>query len=149
MCFNFQPMPWQPNLRSYSQENKTVYICTYLSKRVRPTTCSAALFGKNFAFFNVLKGSRQWESRGVRNVSNCPNLARTAAFEVRFSLNFAVVFDFIYFRFRPSKAKSIGNVLPNRQNAAKRAQGICWRIKDGYTCAGPIYWRNDACCANR
>jgi hypothetical protein len=32
-------------------------------------------------------------------------LARTAAIEVRFSLNFAVVFDFIYFRFRPSKAK--------------------------------------------
>ncbi len=51
----------------------------------------------------LLKGSRQWESRGVRNVSNCPNLARTAAIEVRFSLNFAVVFDFIYFRFRPSK----------------------------------------------
>ncbi len=30
--------------------------------------------------------------------------------------NFAVVFDFTYFRFRPSKAKSIGNVLTNRQN---------------------------------
>jgi hypothetical protein len=59
------------------------------------------------------------------NVSNCPNSARTAAIEVRFSLNFAVVFVFIYFRFRPSKAKSIGNVLPNRQNAAKRAQEIC------------------------
>ncbi len=42
---------------------------------------------------------------GVRNVSNCPNLARTAAMEVPFSLNFAVVFDFIYFCFRPSKAK--------------------------------------------
>jgi hypothetical protein len=52
-----------------------------------------------------LKGSRQPESRGVRNVSNCPNLVRTPAIEVRFSLHFAVVFDFIYFRFRPSKAK--------------------------------------------
>ncbi len=96
-----------------------------------------------------IKGSRQWESRGVRNVSNCTNLVRTAAIEVCFSLNFAVVFDFIYFRFRPSKAKSIGNVLPNRQNAAKRAQEICWRIKDGYTCAAPVYWCNDACCAKR
>ena len=63
--------------------------------------------------------------QGVGNVSNCPNLARTVAIEVRFSLNFAVVFDFIYFRFRPSKVKSIGNVLPNRQNAAKRPQEIC------------------------
>ncbi len=65
-----------------------------------------------------LKGSRQLESRGVRNVSNCPNLPRTAAIEVRFSLNFAVIFNFIYFRFRPSKAKGIGIVLPIRQNAA-------------------------------
>jgi hypothetical protein len=32
-------------------------------------------------------------------------LARTAAIEVRFSINFAVFFDFIYFRFRPSKEK--------------------------------------------
>jgi hypothetical protein len=52
-----------------------------------------------------LKGSRQPESRGAWNMSNCPNLARTAAIEVRFSFNFAVVFDFMYFRFRPSKAK--------------------------------------------
>ncbi len=68
------------------------------------------------------KGSRQWESRGVWNVSNCPNLARTAAIEVRFSLNFAVVFDFMYFRFRPSKAKWIGDVLTNRPNAANYLQ---------------------------
>ncbi len=36
------------------------------------------------------------------------------------SLNFAVVFDFVYFRFRPSKAKSIGRpyVLMYKQNAA-------------------------------
>jgi hypothetical protein len=40
-------------------------------------------------------------------VSNCPNLARTTVIKVRFTLNFAVVFDFIYFRFRPSKAKSM------------------------------------------
>jgi hypothetical protein len=42
----------------------------------------------------------------------------TAAIDVLISLNFAFVFDFMYFRFRPSKAKSIGKVLTNRQNAA-------------------------------
>jgi hypothetical protein len=68
--------------------------------------------------FSFLKGSREPESRGVWNMSNCPNLARTAAIEVRFSLNFAVVFDFPYFRFRASKAKLIGIVLPNWRNAA-------------------------------
>ncbi len=51
------------------------------------------------------KGSRQPEKRGVRNVSNDHNLSRIAAIDVLFSINFAVVFDFIYFRFRPSKAK--------------------------------------------
>ncbi len=55
-------------------------------------------------------------------MSICPNLARTVAIEVRFSINLAVVFDFIYFRFRPSKAKWIGNVLPNRQNAENYLQ---------------------------
>ncbi len=49
------------------------------------------------------KGSRQWESRRVWSVSICPNLARTAAIEVCFSLNFAVVFDFIYFVSAPVK----------------------------------------------
>ncbi len=46
------------------------------------------------------------------------NMSLTAAIDVLFSLNFAVVFDFMYLRFRSSKAKSIGNVLTNRQNAA-------------------------------
>jgi hypothetical protein len=55
-------------------------------------------------------------------VSNVHNMS-PAAIDVLFSVNFAF-FDFMYFRFRPSKAKSIGNVLPNRQNAAKRAQEI-------------------------
>jgi hypothetical protein len=32
-------------------------------------------------------------------------MSRTAAIDVLFSFNFAVVFDFMYFRFRPSKAK--------------------------------------------
>jgi hypothetical protein len=62
------------------------------------------------------------ESRGARNVSICPNLSRTAAINVLFSINFAVVFDFMYFRFRPSKEKLIGNVLTNRQNAANYLQ---------------------------
>jgi hypothetical protein len=42
----------------------------------------------------------------------------TAAIDVLFSLYFVVTFDFMYFRFRPSKAKSIGNALTNRHNAA-------------------------------
>ncbi len=75
-----------------------------------------------FLISQTFKGSRQWESMGVWNVSNCPNLAQTAAIEVRFSLNFAIIFDFMYFRFRPSKAKWIGDVLTNRQNAAKYLQ---------------------------
>jgi hypothetical protein len=62
------------------------------------------------------------ERRGVRNVSNDPNLSRTAAIDVLFFINLAVIFDFFYFRFRPSKAKSIGNVLPNRLNAANYLQ---------------------------
>ena len=69
-----------------------------------------------------VKGSRQPESRGVWNMSNCPNLPGTAAIGVRFSVNFAVVFDFIYFRFRPSKAKWIGDDLTNGQNAANYLQ---------------------------
>jgi hypothetical protein len=36
---------------------------------------------------------------------------------VLFSLDFDVIFDFMYFRFRP-RAKSIGNALTNWQNAA-------------------------------
>ncbi len=70
---------------------------------------------------SVLKGRRQWESRGVRKVPICPNFARTAAIEVRFSKNFAAVFNFMYFRFRPSNAKWIGDVLPNRRNATMRS----------------------------
>ena len=55
---------------------------------------------------------------------NVHNMSLTAAIDVLFSVNFPVVFDFMYFCFRPSKAKSMGNVLPNRQNAAKRDQEI-------------------------
>ncbi len=75
--------------------------------------------------FLLFKGSRQRERRAVGNVSNGPNLSRTSAIDALFSINSSVVFDFIHFRFRPSKAKSIGNVLTNRQNAAKRVLEIC------------------------
>ncbi len=50
-------------------------------------------------------GNQKVVGSGLRNVSICPNFAWTAAISVLFSINFAVVFDFIYFRFRPSKAK--------------------------------------------
>ncbi len=71
---------------------------------------------------NALKVVGSEKVGGVWNVSNCPNLAGTAAIEVRFSLNFAIVFDFMYFQFRPSKAKWIDDVLTNRQNAANYLQ---------------------------
>ncbi len=44
--------------------------------------------------------------------------SRTMAIEVCFSFNFAFGFDFNLFPVPPSKAKSIGDVLTNRQNAA-------------------------------
>jgi hypothetical protein len=79
----------------------------------------------HFSLPSTFKGSRQRERRGVANVSNGPNFSWTPAIEVLFSINSAVVFDFMYFHFRPSKANSIGNVPTNRQNAAKRVQEIC------------------------
>jgi hypothetical protein len=44
-------------------------------------------------------------------------MSLTAAIDVLFSLNLAVIFDLMYFCFRHSKAKSMGNALTNRQNA--------------------------------
>jgi hypothetical protein len=41
-------------------------------------------------------------------VASDRNRSQTASIEVCLPLNFAVVFDFMNFRFRPSKAKSIG-----------------------------------------
>ncbi len=91
-----------------------------------------------------LKGSRQWEHRWVRNVSICPNLARTAAIEVRFSINFAVVFDdFNVFPCPPSKPKLIGDVPMNRQNAAAR------RIFFFSFVPRSAYWRNESSCIIR
>ena len=58
---------------------------------------------------------------GVGKVPNVHIMSLTAAIDVLFSVNFAVVFDLMYFRFRPSKAKLIGNVLTNRRNAAIRS----------------------------
>ncbi len=93
-------------------------------RRKWPTQHALYTTRKANQLLSLLKGSRKPESRGVGNVSICPNFARTAAVDVLFSIDFAVVFDFIYFRFRPSKAKWIGNVLPNRWNAAIRSMFI-------------------------
>jgi hypothetical protein len=51
-------------------------------------------------------------------VPNVHNMSLTAAIDVLFSVNFAVVFDFMYFRFRPSKAKLIGKT---RQRGFKKS----------------------------
>jgi hypothetical protein len=56
-------------------------------------------------YSSCFKGSRQRERRGFGKVSNTRNMSRTAAIDVLFSLILAVVFDFMYFRFRPSKTK--------------------------------------------
>ncbi len=106
MCFGFLVVKnltkaWIHILIQWIQ-NKTAYRCVVMAGN----------------FLNLFKGSRQPESRGVRNVSIWPNLSGTAAIDVLFSINFAVVFDIMYFRFRPSKAKWLGDVLTNGQNAA-------------------------------
>ncbi len=51
-------------------------------------------------------------------MANVGNGSRTLAIEVCLSFNFAVVFDFNLFPVPLSKAKSIGDVLTNRQNSA-------------------------------
>ncbi len=67
--------------------------------------------------------------------------SQTVAIEVCFPFSFAVVFDFIHFRFRPSKAKSIGNVLTSRQSAALRSiVFFLFRI---------AYWRTESYCVLR
>ncbi len=55
-------------------------------------------------------------------MANDRNWPQTAAIEVCLHYNFAAVFDFLYFRFRPSKAKLIGDVMNNRYNAANYLQ---------------------------
>jgi hypothetical protein len=72
---------------------------------------------------------------GVWNMSNCPNLARTAAIEVRFSLNFAVVFDFKYFRFRPNKAKMNRHCPTELAKRCKFFPSFIMRI---------AYWRSES-----
>ncbi len=62
---------------------------------------------KNFKTCRVpyLKVVGNEKEGGVKKVANDRNWPQTAAIEVCFPYNFAVVFDFMYFRFRPSKAK--------------------------------------------
>ncbi len=74
---------------------------------------------------------------------NVHNMSLTAAIDVLFSLYFDVVFDFMYFRFRPSKAKSIGNVLPNRRTLP---WDLCFFSSFIMRIA---YWRTESVCAIR
>ncbi len=71
-------------------------------------------------------------------------MSRAAAIDVLFSFNFAVVFDFMYFCFRPSKAKWIGNVLTNRRNAAKRSMFFSFSF-----ILRIAYWRTESFCVIR
>ncbi len=77
-------------------------------------------------------------------MANDRNWNRTAAVEVCLPFNFAVVFDFMYFRFRPSKAKSIGSVLMNRQKATK--SDPCFFFSFIMRTA---YWRIESFCVIR
>jgi hypothetical protein len=54
-------------------------------------------------------------------VPNVHNMSLTAVIDVLFSVDFAVVFNLMYFRFRPGNAKWLAIVLPNRHNAAIRS----------------------------
>jgi hypothetical protein len=100
-------------LRAEAEYKKQNFPLPRNGKRCSPLSCDWAVWqvpGLSSVAnvrqdFRLLKGSRQPERRGARNVSNDPNLSRTAAIEVLFSINFTVVLDFIYFRFRPSKLK--------------------------------------------
>jgi hypothetical protein len=76
------------------------------------------------------------EGGGVKKVANDRNWPQTPAIEVCLHGNFAVVFDFMYFRFRPSKAKWIGNFLTIRQNAANYLQRF-------------FFWSTFVCCVIR
>ncbi len=69
-------------------------------------------------------------------MANDRNLPQTAAIEICLPYNFAVVFDFMYFRFCPSEAKLIGNVLTNRQNAASYLHRF-------------FFWSTFVCCVIR
>jgi hypothetical protein len=58
-------------------------------------------------------------------------MSLTEAIDVLFSVNFSVVFVFMHFRFRPSKAKTIGKVPTNRKNAAKRVKKSAEELRMG------------------
>ena len=88
-----------------------------------------------------LKGSLQWEPRGVRKVAYIWYRSQIVAIEVCLYFTFAVIFDFKYFRFRPSKAKWIGNGLPNRRNAAKRSMFFFFFFITRFA-----YWRTESSC---
>jgi hypothetical protein len=54
---------------------------------------------------NTLKVVGNEKEGGVKTVANDRNWPQTAAIEVCLHYNFDVVFDFMSFRFHPSKAK--------------------------------------------
>ncbi len=54
---------------------------------------------------HLLKVVGNEKEGGFKKVANDRNWPQTAVIEVCVPYNFAVVFDFVYFRFRPNKAK--------------------------------------------
>ena len=80
---------------------------------------------------------------------NVHNMSLTAAIDVLFFVNFAVVFDFMYFRFRPIKAKSIGIVLPNRKTRQRGLKKSAEELRMGIPELRQYIDATMPCCANR
>jgi hypothetical protein len=75
------------------------HLCCYPEGHTEAVLLQPLLPGKKEKF-SALKVDN-FEQILTRNISN---ISCTAAIDVLFSFNFAGVFDFISFRFRPSKA---------------------------------------------
>ncbi len=75
-------------------------------------------FGNTRCPLKVVCNENQVGSGRCRKVAYVRYVSRTVAIEVRLPFYLAVLFDFIHFHFRSRKAKSIGNILTNRQSAA-------------------------------
>ncbi len=108
------PSGWLVEARRVSSENMARYCVTMSNRWTRIT--SIVLVKKTL---KVVGNEKVGGSRMCQTVPIWLGPRQSMFFTL---INFAVVFDFMYFRFRPSKAKWIGDVLTNRQNATNYLQ---------------------------
>jgi hypothetical protein len=64
------------------KDDPVIFSCARGRRSLEETILTSEIYFLKLS----LKGSRQPESRGVRNVSICPNMSRTAAIDVLFSI---------------------------------------------------------------